>query len=227
MQILFGGFSPDNRKELEKRIEEHMADDTKVSAPTADPASPPELPKPIPWGFWATLGFGVLAVVGAYTAALVMGLLIMAATWLLLDRPFELDGSAESAWLQLAMIFAFAVMGITLLFLFARLRKGVGVVDYFAFYPVSAKRLVVWSTVSAVTAIAYMTVFAAAKVPVNFEVLTSATAATSRPIWLGEVVVIPAFTVLLFQGFVLRGFCASPIGMWGGAAGTLILWCVL
>jgi len=204
-----------------------MVDDTIVPAPMAYPTAPPELPKPRPWGFWATLGSGILAVVGAYAAALAIGLLLMAATWLLLDRPFELDDSTESVWLQLVMIFALAVVGTALLFLFARLRKGIGVVDYFAFHPVSAKKLAVWSTVSALFAIAYLVVFVIEQTPISFEVLTSAAVATSRPIWLGEVIIVPAFTVLLFQGFLLRGFIASPIGTWGGVTATLVLWCAL
>lgn len=204
-----------------------MADDTMISTAVAHETAPPELPKPGPWGFWATLGFGVLAVAGAYAAALVIGLSLMAATWLLLDRPFELDDSSESVWLQLVMIFALAVAGTALLFLFAKLRKGVGVVDYFAFHPVSAEKLAVWSTVSALSAFAYLAVFFIEQTPVNFEVLSSATVATSRPIWLGEVIVVPLFTVLLFQGFLLRGFIASPIGTWGGITATLVLWCAL
>lgn len=204
-----------------------MADDTIVSSPTADPASPPELPKPGPWGFWATLGLGVLAVAGAFAAGLVLFGICMFSAYYLRDRPIRISDDPEVPWFEVIAVLFMGVVGTALLFLFARLRKSDSVAEYFGIRWVPFREAWLWLLMGTVVGTAYLTVSAIYGLEVNFEVDDAILPLPSRLSWLAEVVAVPVFTVFLFQGFLLPGFCASALGRVGGAVFMMALWIAL
>lgn len=201
-----------------------MADDTIVSAPTPDPASPPELPKPGPWGFWATLGFGVLAVVGAVAAAFIVLGICMFSAYQLRDRPIRINADPEVPWFTMIAVLFMSATGTALIFLFARFRKGNPVAEYLGMTPVRLREVWLWLTMAAVVAIGYLTISAIFGLTLDFEVDDALLPFPSRLSWLTEVVAVPIFTVFLFQGFLLPGFCNSALGRVGGAVFMMMLW---
>ena len=200
-----------------------LANDTVV--PSA--VEPPPVPKPRPWGFWATFGFGVLTVVGAFAAAFVVFGICMFFAYQFRNRPIRINADPEAVWIELVALLAMSTAGIALILLFARLRKRIPVAEYLGLVAIRPREMWLWLVVAAVVGIGYLTTSAVFGLTVNFEVDSAILPIPSRLSWLTEIVAVPIFSVFLFQGFLLPGFCNSVLGRVGGAVFMMILWTAL
>ncbi len=181
--------------------------------------------QPQPWGRLATLGLGVIAMLGAQAVALV------ALTWWygasLAHMPdFSGDGVAVSL-----VIFVSTPVQVVLLWLLAA-RPGGSAAAYLAFklpsrgevlfgIAVTVALIVVGNAVSWVFGHFIVTSF-------QLDIYRTAAAAGWLPLlWLAVVVVTPIGEETLFRGFLFRGWLRAPRDTWPVILLTAFLWSIV
>ena len=177
------------------------------------------------WGRWATLGFGLVALLGGQAVALV------ALTWWygvnIAHMPdFSGDGVAVSI-----VIFVSTPVQVLLLWLLAE-RTGSSAVDYLAFklpkrsevlfgVAVTAALIILGNAVSWLFGRFIVTSF-------QLDIYRSASTAGWLPLlWLAVVVVTPIGEETLFRGFLFRGWLRAPRDTWPVILLTAFLWSIV
>lgn len=197
---------------------------------------PPPLPevKPSPWSFWPTAGLGFAI---GFVFLTVQTVVAVIAVFLL---NFELLGDAEKVAsefenlamdgrvLSLAMMVSFPVMLIGCL-LFAKMRKGITMRDYFSLRPM---RLAWWVVLPLFTigfSILMGWLLQLAGAPeTNPFMLQMAKSVQEYPLMLvGVVLFAPIAEEFLFRGFLFRGWEASRIRLVGTILLTSITWALI
>ncbi|MCC6698144.1 MAG: hypothetical protein IT365_21155 [Candidatus Hydrogenedentes bacterium] len=176
----------------------------------------PPVPAGRPWGFWATLGFGALAMalgIAALFAVSFLGMILMTAFQ---DSGLQSSQVNEAYGNEAIMVLAYGVFCtcmILFVFLFASLRRGMNLTAYLALNTVPLRNLALWLGVALVLKVAYLLLCAALNLP-----LACATPGIFRN---DSGLVRLAFALplldavsaaLYFQGFLFAGFQSSRIG---------------
>lgn len=213
------------------------------NAETGPPPLPPELEpgevrREEVWGGWATIGIGViLAIIYMLAQTLVLGV------YLALD-PGVFSGGAEgmrgamgeleadAGFLALVTILG-AMVGVPLVFLAARLRNGLPVMDYLRVKRVPVGALSGWVVVTLLFVVG-----------VNYGAdefmkggkgeafmkgtMESAISGGQLPlIYLAFVIAAPLAEEVFFRGFLFEGLMRSPIGVWGANVLTSMVWSLM
>jgi len=212
--------------------QEHDANPYQSPESSPEPVTPEiveEVP-PKPWGFWATMGFSavVLTAFIAIQTAVFLGFLVV---WQMERPDAEIDellhgGQTNGLYVAAATVVG-AIPCFLLAALFAWLRRGWSVAEYFALRRVSGRTMLFWLAVLALFIVAteLLNHFLDREIP-EFMVYAYQTAGVLPLFLLAIVVVAPLFEELFFRGFMFRGLQASI----GGAAATLItagIWAVI
>ncbi|HLN08386.1 MAG TPA: type II CAAX endopeptidase family protein [Xanthobacteraceae bacterium] len=185
---------------------------------------PAPLPEPRPWGFWATLGWGVFAAATGFFAAM-----MCAVIWILSDG-LRLPDPADAAYSLTAMIAA-SLAPLAVLVIAAKMRKW-PLRAYFALGPIRRRDLALG--IACLTALIVVSEVLASLTGVDEgsrfmdQIYRSARLAGMLPLlWLGVVVVAPVSEELLFRGFLHRGWAPSRLGAVGTVVLTSGLWAAL
>jgi membrane protease YdiL (CAAX protease family) len=177
------------------------------------------------WGRWATLGLGVVALMGGQAAAL------LALTWWyganLAHMPdFSGDGVAVSI-----VIFVSTPVQLALLWLLAQ-RPGGSAADYLAFKLPSRSEVLfgVGATVALIIVGNAVSWLFGRFIVTNFQldIYRTASAAGWLPLlWLAVVVATPIGEEALFRGFLFRGWLRAPRDTWPVILLTAFLWSIV
>lgn len=190
------------------------------AVPEAMPAEPPPLPpapEPRTWGFWATLGWFLLAFLGT---ALVCEIAII---------PLGLSGDPLNGD-SLSVTGSFsAVLTVLALSGCVRLRRGWTVQDYIAVHPARVRTILAWVALIVAWSIGFDVFQTLRGEPVVPDVmLHTYGTATAKPLLLVFVVVLgPMMEEFAVRGFLYRGWAHSRIGAPGAVVFTSILFGML
>lgn len=196
-------------------------------APTVDlaeasaRAAPPTGAQPRPWGFWATLGWGMLAA-GALLAAAVAYAAIWALTHQLempdLDNAFHGELVGIVAWIPAVAVLAVAIA----------IRKAPQR-EYFGLRGFSPRDLLLGiaclAGLTAVTGVLFTLLGIDDGVKSMEQDYAAAKLAGALPLmWISTVIVAPVTEELMFRGFLHRGWASSRFGVLGTIVLTSGLW---
>jgi len=177
------------------------------------------------WGYWATLGWAVLAFVASQFLALAALLLLRLSDLdSLLASPF--DGATVTLFIVIANPIMIAVIAVAVWIARAPL------VEYLALtwppahdVPIGLIGLV--ALIAAGDALLY---FGGYQLVTPFQVQSYTTAAAEgwlTALWLGAVIVAPAGEETIFRGFLFRGWARSDRAAWPAIVVISILWAAL
>jgi membrane protease YdiL (CAAX protease family) len=180
---------------------------------------------PQPWGRWATLGLGLVALLGGQAAALV------ALTWRfghgIAQMPdFSGDGVAVTI-----VIFVSIPVQLALLYLMTQ-RPGTSAADYLGLKWPNRGELIfgIAATVALIIAGNALSWLLGKFIVTAFQLdiyRTAAAAGWLPLLWLAVVVVTPIGEESLFRGFLFRGWLRSPRDVWPVIAITAFLWAIV
>lgn len=192
----------------------------------------PEAARPAVWGFWASTWLTILVVLVCIVAVIAFGVAmavygIMTGT---LSDAEEFALSLDSSGLFFAIsVIGQGVIGIPLVLLFIRLRRGLPASQYLAWTPAGRRSFVTWMSLTAVLILASDAMSWLSDRPIVPEVMQEIyRSATVAPLlWVAFVLVAPPFEEMLFRGFLLEGLRHSAVGPRGAILLTSLAWTLL
>lgn len=192
------------------------------------PESPPAPPRP--WGFWATLGFGLL--IFFVNVMLQVVVAIVAASLGAYGKPASKITKAEfennGFVLSMAMLISTPVFcGLTVLF--AKLRRNMSLKTYLGLCWPDGKTFLRW-TIGMVILLAVSdvtTTFLSKDVVTDFMIKAYQTAVFAPLLWLALIVAAPLGEELFFRGFMFEGLRQSRLGAHGAIILTSVFWASL
>jgi uncharacterized protein len=177
-----------------------------------------------PWGFWASLGWGLFAVATGLFAAVISTVIWMLTHQLRFPNPADPAFAAA-----IGMVASLAPL--VVLVIAVRIRK-IPLRDYFALGSVPRRDLALG--ISGLTVL--IVAFGAMESLLGIDGGSKSVEATYRAaklagalplLWMATVVVAPVTEELLFRGFLHRSWAASWLGLSGTIVLTSALWAVL
>lgn len=140
-----------------------------------------------------------------------------------------LTGSKQNGSLTALFLLLSALMGIPLLLLAARLRKGTRLAQYFAWQSVPWQAAWRWVMVTLVLALCWDLVAALVGRPVVHDFMRQniESAHSQLLLLLAMVVAAPAFEEALFRGFAFVGLSKSALGARGAIVVTALVWALI
>jgi membrane protease YdiL (CAAX protease family) len=177
-----------------------------------------------PWGFWGSLGWGLLAAATALFAAI-----IYVAIWSLTHQ-FAIPNPSDPAFGTVAEIVV-SVVPVVVLVIAVKARH-YSLRDYFALNGITRRDL----ALGVAGLITLIVVFDAMERLLGVDAGSKSVAATYRAakfagmlpaLWLATVIVAPIIEELLFRGFLHRGWAPSWLGISGTIVLTSALWAAM
>jgi membrane protease YdiL (CAAX protease family) len=205
-----------------------------VQAISASSGSPDEQ-RPMPWGFWSTLGFS--CVIGA--CSLVCGtlfVLVLVVLSRIRNPHFDIEqfaGSLEKNGLFLAgLICVMAPPAIGLILLFAKIRRNITVRQYLSLHNPGWRQVCRWFLLlvlyaAVVEAISFLLTFAGRPFTSESMIRMYSTGQLMPLLWFAMVVVAPVSEELFFRGFLFKGIEGSRMGPVGAVIITSLVWSAL
>jgi len=200
--------------------------------PIADLATPePEGapgPAPGPWGFWATVGFGLLIALAFVGAQMACGVGYTIAGRILRFRFDVRHIEQNGAFLALATLFT-TVTTVGLCWLFAWVRQGIKAGDYLAVRRIDRRTLLKFCLALIALGVVSdgLTWLLGRPIVPEFMVRVYATAGFPPLLWLALIVAGPIAEETFFRGFLFAGFARSPLKGGGAIVLTALLWSVI
>lgn len=197
--------------------------------PAPLPVSPPPLPEPRPWGFWATVGLG-LAAFTAYSMVQVMVVAVfMVASPALREASRTVRNPMHNGLLLAVTTCLTAPVLIAVTWSFAAMRRGPSMRDYFALrWPARTElaRAVIGLLVFLAASDTLTSLMDRPIVP-DFMVEAYRTAVFPPLLWMAVVVAAPVTEEMFFRGFLFTGFQQSKAGPVGATVLTAAVWAVI
>ena len=192
---------------------------------TETPEYPAFSSKPVPWGFWATLGFSALIIIGNVVSVMIaaVGLVASGESPDLIADPAQLASNGTLVALSV-LVSSPIVLGLT--FLFANLRKGLTVKEYLGLHEVGWKTAVRWSVILLLFAGLSDLLTFLLQQPIVPEFLLNVyrTATNKTLLWIALVVAAPVSEEIFFRGFVFYGIQNTRLGPKGAIILSSLLW---
>jgi len=181
-----------------------------------------------PWGFWATIGLGaVVAVadVGMQNGVLVVW--IVAQSWLGRE-PLGQSAEGDGTFVSLAVCASLPV-AVGLVWLFARMKRGISLKEYLGLNPISWRTTARWLAALGGLVILSDGLTSLLHRPIVPDVLvqTYQTAGFLPLLWLAVVVAAPLGEEIFFRGFLFKGLLHSRLGGVGTIILTALVWAVI
>jgi len=181
--------------------------------------------KPLPWGFWATLGFSALIIFGNLVSVMIaaVGIVASGENPGLVADPAQLASNGTLIALSI-LVSSPIVLGLTLLF--ANLRKGPTVKEYLALHEVGWKTMARWSVILLLFAglSDLMTLLLKQPIVPDFMLNLYQTATSKTLLWIALVVAAPVSEEIFFRGFVFYGIENTQLGPKGAIILSSLLW---
>ena len=201
------------------------------SPPIIPPATPTETPPRLPWGFWATTGFGV-ALISIYVFAqsiVTVGYMVIEALWHHGKISLKLEEVAmDGDVLGIAVILGAPVV-ILFAGLFIKLRHGPALVNYLGLNWPRWRAVILWSLGMAAVLISGEVLTMLINRPVVPDVMIDVyrTADFKPVLWLAIIILGPAVEEIIFRGFLFHGWKESRLGSWGTIVLTAASWAII
>jgi uncharacterized protein len=172
-----------------------------------------------PWGFWSTVGLGVL-IVTLWSAVYAIAVVIVAG-----PKVKAADVMARGWVVAWATIIG-APMAVGAAVLLARVRKGIGVAAYLGLEWPSARQALRWSLIclACIAASDALTLALGRSIVPGPMVPMFRTAGSLPVLLLGLVVAAPLAEEFIFRGFIFPGLLSSRLGPTGAIALTALAW---
>jgi len=185
----------------------------------------PRVGKPGPFGFWKTLGLGVVIVM-AFLLAQVLVAVAFAIIW---KGRLDIQSVGVDGLLMALAVLISAPVAVGLVLLMVRRRPGMSVRAYLALYPISPGQALRWALLVVGLAMAWNLLTAALGRPVipHFMVELYRNAESLPLLWVAVVVAAPIAEETVFRGFIFKGFRHSPLGPTGATILTALAWAAL
>ena len=191
-----------------------------------------ETPQPKPWGFWTTIGF--CCIIGA---AYIAANIIIAFAFIIqavISNP-HLDTSALSKKLESSGLFISlstilgAVAIISLVVLFAGIRKQIKIKEYLCLKNPGLKQVAIWSLALVLFAFCsdVLTYFLSRPIVPEFMTDAYSNAGFVPLLWFALIVAAPFSEEFLFRGFLFKGIEYSKLGSIGAILITAFLWSII
>lgn len=183
------------------------------------------------WGFWATLGFGLVifvAFVVIQTLALVFYALAVNDWSPATLTPSLLNALAYNGDAVSFAEFPSALASIGLILLFIYLRKTLGIRDYLQLHPPRLIVLIKWLGIMALAIVALeiiSNIYQRDTPKFMFDVYSSSD--NMMMLWIALVLIAPVFEEFFFRGFLLEGLRHSFVGTAGAIVLTSAGWAAL
>ena len=190
-----------------------------------------ESPRPVKsvWGPWTTVGFG-LAIFAVYFVAQSLVAIGFAMAKVVSDPALDPEALAESLAtnglvIATSIIFS-AIVGIGIMAVFIRLRKGASIAQYLALKAINARTFfaLMGITVGLLVLLAVVGVFLGIPSDSEFSVEVYRTSVFPALLWIAFVIFAPAFEESFFRGFLFAGLQQSRVGAAGAIALTALAW---
>ncbi len=181
-----------------------------------------------PWGFWPTVGFGLI--IGfAYVVSQVLVVGIFAAKNFISNpgvSSSQLMNSLTNGNVLTAVLFVSTVIGACLTVLFIKIRKGISFKEYLVLNPVKVRTFFLVFGIAVVLLIIAGFVTSGLNQSKFTDQMVQAYQTSSMPvlIWIAVVIFSPVFEEMFFRGFLFAGFNASKVGVTGAIFITAVLW---
>jgi membrane protease YdiL (CAAX protease family) len=172
-----------------------------------------------PWGFWPTLGFGVL-ILAVWSVA-------QALVFAVLNGPRLKAGDAiHQGWIMAWATIVGAPIAVGAAILLAHLRKGIGIAAYLGLAWPGARQAIRWSSIllGLIAASDLLTLALGRPVVPEPMIVMFRTAGSMPLLLLALFVAAPLAEEFLFRGFLLAGFLNSRLGPIGAIAVTATAW---
>jgi membrane protease YdiL (CAAX protease family) len=202
-----------------------------------DPATRPEAPNGglsscVPWGFWTSTGFGILAVLAWFAVQWIAAVLVLAFLGVNAQSSAAEIKAAASHGVMVAAATIGAAPAAIAVVAFAVRRRGCAFADYLGLrWPSRSEILLGLLILAVVMPLGDTASWLTGReiVPAYFvEAYKTARATNTVVVFLLAVVVAaPLMEELLFRGFLLPGYAASKLGPIGAVALTSLAWAVM
>jgi membrane protease YdiL (CAAX protease family) len=197
----------------------------------SDDPSAPTPPAPTPWGFWATIGFGLLATIAMIVVQHVVGFLFVGFTMAYSTGrqapPDQMIERLMSDPLTLCIgMLASIPVTLGIVWLVVKRRRGWRLTDYLALRGFTLGQLVIWSLVLAGvlwTGVRWLKSVGDDSGDAFIRSLLVG-GRSFAPLFFAVAVAAPFIEELLFRGFMFRGLAASRAGLTGAIVLPNILW---
>ncbi len=187
-----------------------------------------------PWGFWATIAFG-LVITSCFVIVQLVVVLLLASFWgpagpaeMLRPGPAAHTPPLFGLFFSIAS-FAAAPVCIWIILFFVWLRRGPSAGEYLRLEPVSIRTMLKWLAIALAVSTAgdaVMSLLGESVIP-DFMISLYKTAGFIPLLWLALIVAAPLTEEFLFRGFLFEGFARSRIGAAGAVALTSAAWTAL
>jgi beta-phosphoglucomutase len=183
-----------------------------------------------PWGFWATLGLGLLIAGGILLVQLAVGISLGIAAGMTDGMDWIDPNNLESNgffWALVTLVTTPVTVGLVVLA--AWFKPGVSIREYLALRPVSRRRLIRWCLVLLAFALLVDLTTVLLQQPIVPEVMVEAYRTAGWPplLWIAVVLGAPVGEELFFRGFLFKGWVHSPLGAWGTVVTTSVIWAII
>jgi uncharacterized protein len=177
------------------------------------------------WGYWATLGWGLLAFLVSQFLTLAILLLLQAGNLdTLINVPF--DGKQVTLFILIANPIMIAIVALAIVVARAP------IADYLALVTPTRRSVAIGLAclVGLIAASDALLYFAGYPLVTPFQLESYTTAASQGwlvALWIGTVIMAPLGEEVLFRGFLFRGWARSPRSVWPAIVVISILWAAL
>ena len=185
-------------------------------------------PRRTPWGFWATIGFSAAIGILAIFAQTMLAIPFLVAAKML--RPgFDIHSLGSNGLYLAVATLASAPLTIGSAWLFANLRQGMTIQEYFCLRRPGLRPCLKWAAVLLLLALCTDGLAVLLKRPIvpEFMVQVYGSAHFMPLLWLALVVGAPLAEETVFRGFLFTGFEHSRLGGTGAVLLTSVLWAAL
>jgi len=184
------------------------------------------------WGFWATVGFGlVIGIVFVIVQALVaIGFVIVKfVSDSTLDSYQLIDMLISDGLLVSLATFASSIVCVGLTIVFVKARGRASIKEYLGFSPITKKTVFILTAICiALTALAsIIDLKSEESLSSEYMVNIYNTSVWPALLWIAVVVFAPAFEEIFFRGFLFEGFRQSGLGVTGTIILTALPWALL
>lgn len=181
-----------------------------------------------PWGLWATLGFSLIIILAAVFAQIVVTVCFTVVSKIL-HLDIHLSSLGSNGLLLAIGTCITSPMIVGLAFLFAKLRRGTTVKEYFCFNKTGRKEYSRW--VVALFLLSFcsdlLSIILHKPIVPDFVVQAYSTARFTPLLWFAIIILAPLSEEILFRGFLFKGIENSRIGPAGAVILSSVGWSAL